>query len=80
MELQELVERINRWRARQEGTEPVEAAPQAYQEAQPPAYPEPSEEFAAAEEQISELDVEPDAMVAEEAASEVNLEQIEEVD
>ncbi|MCK9458063.1 MAG: hypothetical protein M0R80_00090 [Proteobacteria bacterium] len=80
MELQELVERINRWRARQEGTEPVEAGPQAYHEAQPPAYPEPSEEVAAAEEQISELDVDPDAVVAEEATSEVNLEQIEEVD
>ena len=82
MELQELVERIQRWRARQ-GLEPT-AEPEREMAAPPPmVHVEPDEEAVSAdvaEEQISELDVEPDAMAPEEAISEVNLEQIEEVD
>jgi hypothetical protein len=66
MELQELVERIQRWRLRQ---------PSAY--AEEPAEAAPVE---SAEEQIAELDVDPDGLVSEDATSELAVEQIEEVD
>jgi len=84
MELQELMERIQRWRLRQEGGAPAEAEQASYQEPEQPAYAQ-SADYAApaenAEEQIAELDVEPDAMLTEEATSEeVAMEQIEEVD
>ena len=83
MELQELMERIQRWRLRQEGGAPAEAEQASYQESAQPEYAE-SADYAAsdenAEEQIAELDVEPDAVVSEEATSEVAMEQIEEVD
>ena len=83
MELQELVERIQRWRVRQ-GYAPS-AEPEQLSIAVPPPLvnAEAAEESAPAEiaeEQIAELDVEPDAVAPEEATSEVNLEQIEEVD
>ena len=83
MELQELMERIQRWRLRQEGGAPVEAEQSSYRESAQPEYAEQAEETApavSAEEQIAELDVEPDAVLSEEGTSEVNLEQIEEVD
>jgi hypothetical protein len=83
MELQELMERIQRWRLRQDGGAPAESEQRAYQEAPQPAYAESAEEAApveSAEEQIAELDVEPDAVMSEEATSEMNLDQIEEVD
>jgi hypothetical protein len=83
MELQELVERIQRWRAGQ-GLEPTAEPEQRSMAAPPPlVHAEPAEEAVSAEvaeEQISELDVEPETMVPEEATSEVNLEQIEEAD
>jgi len=83
MELQELVERIQRWRVRQ-GYAPSAAAEQPPMAVPPPMVEAEAVEEAAsaeiAEEQIAELDVEPDAMAPEEATSEVNLEQIEEVD
>jgi hypothetical protein len=78
MELQELVERIQRWRARQEGVnlpEPAAAAPPL-----PAAEPEESVQEFAGEEELSDLGVEPDASMSEEATSEVALEQIEEAD
>jgi len=78
MELQELVERIQRWRLRQEGGSTAEVEQRAYQ--QPPLVQAPPAEEAQAangEEQISELDVEPESEVAEEVTSEVNAEQIE---
>ena len=83
MELQELVERIQRWRVRQGYAPPAE--PEQLSMAVPPpmVQAEPVEEAVpaeSAEEQIAELDVEPDAVAPEEATSEVNLEQIEEVD
>jgi hypothetical protein len=83
MELQELVERIQRWRLRQSGGAPAEAEQQAYQGTPQPEYAEQPAEAApveSADEQIAELDVEPDAATPEEAAAEVNLDQIEEVD
>jgi len=79
MELQELVERIQRWRTRQEGGTVPEAAVAA------PPMPAPEPEEVAQEysgEELSEYGVEPEAeaAVAEEATSEVALEQIEEAD
>jgi len=86
MELQELVERIQRWRLRQ-GYAPTAESEQLAMPVPPPlVHVEPEQEAVSAEsveEQIDELDVEPDAAVSEEpeeATSEVNLEQIEEVD
>jgi len=83
MELQELVERIQRWRLRQGYAPTAEPEQQAMHEPPPLVHVEPAQEAVSAEsveEQISELDVEPDAAALEEATSEVNLDQIEEVD
>jgi hypothetical protein len=83
MELQELVERIQRWRARQGLPTATSAEQLSFPMAAAAVQAEPVEEAVpaeSAEEQISELDVEPDAVVAEEQTSEVSLEQIEETD
>lgn len=73
MELQELVERIQRWKARQGGGDAGYGAPHAYR-----AEPERVAEEAAVE--APEMEVEPEAVESEEPTSEVSLDQIEESD
>jgi hypothetical protein len=81
MELEELVERIQRWRVRQSGGTPMEAEPRAYRETPPPFAAAPVADAAPiAEEQLAELEAEPEAAaLEEEATAEVDAEQIEEV-
>jgi nucleoid-associated protein YgaU len=77
-----LVERIQRWRLRQSGGAPMETEQRAVPEVPYAGYSEPAAVEASAEsaeEQISELDVEPDAVAPEEATAEVDPEEIEEV-
>jgi len=79
MELQELVERIQRWRARQEGgtvPEPTVAAP-PIPEAEPEA---PAQAYSEEEPTEYGSEAEVEAVEPEDATSEVALEQIEEAD
>jgi hypothetical protein len=78
MELQELVERIQRWKARQGGGDAVGGgygAPQAAYRVEPA-----DEGMGAQAVEAPEMNVEPEAIEAEEPTSEMSLDQIEEVD
>lgn len=74
MELQELVERIQRWKARQGGGEEAYGTTAAHR-------PAPEEEGMASQSvEAPEMDVEPEAIESEEPTSEVSLDQVEESD
>jgi hypothetical protein len=78
MELQELVERIQRWRSRQDGGASGDSGYQGT------AHRATAEERdivrALTEDPAAEMEVEPEAIVAEDSTGEVKLDQIEEVD
>ena len=80
MELQELVERIERWRSRQAGTASNDLDSHSSHAAPHRAAPVEYDDGAAvAEEAAAELEVESEAIVAEDSTAEVKLDQIEEV-
>ena len=77
MELQELVERIERWRSRQAGSASDVVEHHASHRTAPVEYDGGA---AVAEEAAAVMEVEPEAVLAEDSTSEVKLDQIEEVD